>query len=87
MKESFTGVARERGYQTQSKQLCIPDHISMQEVCSPLPVHGLLLLFVKSRQDMYLLSRIDESLDVFGRAPYFSDMDLSSVYSRVVRKF
>ena len=87
MKESFTGVARERGYQTQSEQLCIPDRISVQEVCNPLPVYGLLPLFVKRREDMYLLSRIDESLDVLGMAPYFSDIDLSSVYSRVVRKF
>lgn len=87
MKESFTGVARERGYQTQTEQLCISDHISMQEVCSPLPMHGLLPLFMKRREDMYLLSRIDDSLDVLGTAPYFSDIDLLSVNSRVVRKF
>ena len=64
MKESFTGVIRERGYQTQSERLCIPDHISMQEVCSSLPMHGLLPLFMKRREDMYLLSRIDDKLDV-----------------------
>ena len=89
MKESFTGVIRERSYQTQSERLCIPDHISMQEVCSSLPMHGLLPLFMKRREDMYLLSRIDDKLDVpvLGMAPYFSDTDLSSVYSRVVRKF
>ena len=89
VKESFTGVIRERGYQTQSERLCIPDHISMQEVCSSLPMHGLLPLFMKRREDMYLLSRIDDKLDVpvLGMAPYFSDTDLSLVYSRVVRKF
>ena len=87
VKESFIGVTRERGYQTQSGQLCIPDHISMQEVCTSLPMHGLLPLFVKRREDMYLLSRTDVSLDVLGMAPYFSDIDRSSVYRRVVRKF
>ena len=50
-------------------------------------MHGLLPLFVKRREDMYLLSRTDVSLDVLGMAPYFSDIDLSSVYCRVVRKF
>ena len=50
-------------------------------------MHGLLPLFVKRREDMYLLSRTDVSLDVLGMAPYFSDIDLSSVYRRVVRKF
>ena len=52
-------------------------------------MHGLLPLFMKRREDMYLLSRIDDKLDVpvLGMAPYFSDTDLSSVYSRVVRKF
>ena len=79
MKESFTGVTRERGYQTQSEQLCIPDHISMLEVCSSLHTHGLLPLFVKRRENMYLLSRIDDSLDVLGMAPYFSDIDLYSI--------
>ena len=69
VKESFTGVIRERGYQTQSERLCIPDHISMQEVCSSLPMHGLLPLFMKRREDMYLLSRIDDKLDV----PYLFD--------------
>lgn len=50
-------------------------------------MHGLPPLFMKRREDMYLLSRIDDKLDALGMAPYFSDTDLSSVYSRVVRKF
>lgn len=37
----------------------------------------------KTRKDAYPLPRMDESLDVLGRAQYFSAIDLASAYNQV----
>lgn len=40
-------------------------------------------LNAKTRKDAYPLPRIDEPLDVLGRAQYFSAIDLASAYNQV----